>query len=185
MSGKKLKLTFPFSFFFLATIFILLFVLALSERYISGHVSPPEILGIAKDPQSSVSAKYLDYIVITETPTPTPTPLPTLTPTPTPTPIIYPFPADINSLFSKYSNIESIDRNLLIKIAVCESGLNPKADNGIYGGLYQFSAGSWETTRIRMNLNPDPNLRFNAEEAIKTAAFKLAADGVYAWPHCH
>ncbi|MCL4338549.1 transglycosylase family protein [Patescibacteria group bacterium] len=68
---------------------------------------------------------------------------------------------------------------------MCESGLNPKADNGIYGGLYQFSAGSWETTRIRMNLNPDPNLRFNAEEAIKTAAFKLAADGVYAWPHCH
>jgi hypothetical protein len=35
-----------------------------------------------------------------------------------------------------------------------------------------------------MGLNPDPELRFNAEEAIKTTAYKISRDGTGAWPVC-
>jgi hypothetical protein len=67
---------------------------------------------------------------------------------------------------------------------VCESGLNIRATNGIYGGLYQFSANTWISTRQAMNMNTDQNLRFNAEEAIRTAAFRIATLGDRAWPNC-
>lgn len=125
----------------------------------------------------------LDYIVITETPVPSPTFTPTPKPTRTPTPL--PFTsADYERWFSIYSSNQSINREVLKKIAICESGLNPRASNGIYGGLYQFSTSAWISTRIRMNNDPNPDLRFNPEEAIKTAAFKIAVSGVSSWPLC-
>lgn len=70
-------------------------------------------------------------------------------------------------------------------MAVCESNLKPHAKNGDYGGLYQFSARTWKSTRQAMNLDTDPNLRFNPEEAIKTAAFKISTSGLSAWPNCN
>jgi hypothetical protein len=35
-----------------------------------------------------------------------------------------------------------------------------------------------------MNLDPNPELRFNPEEAIKTAAFKISTVGFSPWPNC-
>lgn len=124
----------------------------------------------------------LDIIVITETPVPTPTKKPTPTQTITPTPIPV---GSMEDWFTKYANKESIDRERLKRIAVCESGLNPNAVFRDYAGLFQFSSGSWITTRTRMNLATDPSLRFNPEEAIKTAAFKVATEGIRAWPNCN
>jgi len=125
----------------------------------------------------------LDYIVITETPIPTPTSTPTPLPTSTPTPL--PFTtADYEKWFTTYSNNQSINKELLKRIAFCESGLNPRAINGVYGGLYQFSTNSWISTRKSMNQDSNPDLRFNPEEAIKTAAFKIATAGIRAWPNC-
>jgi hypothetical protein len=124
---------------------------------------------------------------LTPTPTDTPTPKPTLIPTPTQTPTPTSVPVTSNQLdgwFTQYSNHYSIDRQKLWNIAVCESGLRPNATNGIYGGLYQFSASAWHSTRSNMNENPDPDLRFNPEEAIKTAAFKISVSGYNAWPNC-
>ena len=129
----------------------------------------------------STVPSVIEYTVITETPVPSATPRPSATVTPTPNRISA---GDLEAFFSKYAEKESVDRDLLKKIAVCESGFNPAARNGIYGGLFQFSENSWQNLRRIMNLDTNPALRFNAEEAIKTAAYKLALNGRAAWPNC-
>lgn len=123
----------------------------------------------------------VDFIIITETPIPTPTPKPTYTPTPSPKILST---SNIEEFFIRYANQYSISRDLLKKIAVCESRLNARATNGIYGGMFQFSSNSWITMRRMMNLPDHPDLRFDPEEAIKTASFKLSIGGVGAWPNC-
>ncbi len=143
----------------------------------------PLALGIATNISPSPTTFLIDYVVITETPIPTPTKTPTPLPTKTPTPLPY-TSADYEQWFTTYSNHQSINREILKKIAICESNLNPKANNGIYGGLYQFTANSWISIRRAMNLDPNPDLRFDPEEAIKTAAFKIAVSGTKAWPIC-
>lgn len=121
----------------------------------------------------------------TTKPTATPTPKPTTTPSPTPTPTPIPVTAaQLDEWFTKYSNHYSIDRQKFWNIAVCESGLRPSATNGIYGGLFQFSPATWKSTRAAMQMDPNPDLRFNAEEAIKTAAFKTSVSGLASWPNC-
>lgn len=142
------------------------------------------------DPTPSPSASPTPVASPTASPSPTPTPSPKATPTPSPLPTLLPTPtptaaADLEALFTKYADEKSVNRELLKKIAVCESNLNPNAlsPHG-YGGLYQFAESSWRSTRTAMNLDPNPTLRFNAEEAIKTAAFKIATNGPGAWPNC-
>ncbi|MFC1626805.1 transglycosylase family protein [Patescibacteria group bacterium] len=123
----------------------------------------------------------------TNTPTPTPTPSPTPTSTPTPTPMPTPVPisaSEMDTWFEQYSSTFNIDLNQLRKIAVCESGYNTNATNGPYAGLFQFSDPTWQSTRRAMGHDPNPDLRFNAEEAIKTAAWKIANGGIGAWPNC-
>lgn len=123
----------------------------------------------------------LEYLIISETPIPTITPKPSFTPTPTK--IKFQF-SDLDSLFIKYANLQSVNKDLLKKIAVCESNLNPSAINGDYSGLFQYSSSYWKAMRRRMNLDGDLALRFHAEESIKTAAFTLATAGYAAWPNC-
>lgn len=130
---------------------------------------------------TSASPTHFVYIVITTTPIPTNTPKPTRTPTPTPKILTS---SQIDELFTNFSNQYSVSRDLLVKIAVCESHLNPNAVNGIYGGMFQFSTSSWITMRRMMNVPNNPTLRFDPEEAIKTAAFKLSVGGIGAWPNC-
>lgn len=130
--------------------------------------------------------------VPTNTVTPTPHPLAdTNTPTPSPSPAPTPPSAggpvtsgQLDQWFTRYSNHYSIDRQKLWNVSVCESNLNPDARNGDYGGLYQFSTNTWISTRKTMNLDSNPSLRFNAEEAIRTAAFKISTAGLSPWPNC-
>lgn len=122
------------------------------------------------------------------TPNPTPTPRPSATPKPTPTPQSSPvinLPADLEELFSKYSTAFSVDKELLKRIARCESGLNPGAQTQDYAGLFQFSEALWVSTRTLMGENADLNLRLNAEEAIKTAAFMVWQNHLGIWPNCN
>lgn len=118
---------------------------------------------------------------LTPTSTTIPTPTATVTLTPTPTPVAS---TDTETLFTTYASHYSIDREQLKKIADCESGRNPLAENGPYGGMYQFSENSWISTRTAMGMDTNVTLRFNAEEAIRTAAFKLSTGGKNAWPNC-
>lgn len=118
-------------------------------------------------------------------PTPTPTPRPTPKPIPTPTPLPTAATAvQMDTWFTQYSGSQSVSIEMLRKIAVCESGYNQFAQNEIYGGLFQFSSSTWVSTRLQMNADSNPDLRFNAEEAIKTAAFRIATIGSAAWPNC-
>src|SRR3989344_4908892 len=119
----------------------------------------------------------------TSTPTPTFTPTPTDTPTPTPTPIAA--PVDLEALFTKYSNEYSVDKDLLKRIADCESHFNSEAVNGDYIGMFQFATSSWSSTRSAMGLDTNPDLRRNSEEAIRTTAFKIANGGQSSWPNCN
>ena len=122
----------------------------------------------------------------TDMPTPTMTIVPTSMPTATPTfvPTIV-TSSDLEVLFAKYGAEYNVDPNWLKKIARCESNFNPQADTGVYAGMFQFMAQTWISTRNSMGLDPNPDLRKNAEESIRTTAFMLAHGRQNSWPVCH
>jgi len=146
------------------------------------------------------SQELMTQAIPTPTPTSTPTPTPTMLPTPTPTAIPTPTtppevtttpepsvaesPTDISSLFDKYSGEYSIDSSLLKKIAQCESGFNPEAQNGDYRGMFQFASSTWVSVRTLMGHDSHTDLRTNPEEAIKTAAFMISRGQQNAWKNC-
>jgi hypothetical protein len=131
----------------------------------------------------------------TPTPTNTPTPTPTNTPTPTPTPTITPTPTVrvapaapdwIEGFITKYAAEYGVDAALIRRIAHCESGYGPGADRegGKYGGMFQYSVETWASDRAAMGLDGNPSLRYNAEESVRTAAFKISRGGQRAWAGC-
>lgn len=131
----------------------------------------------------------------TPTPTATPTPLPTATPipptstpvpptnTPTPQPTIA-VVSDLESLFTRFGDEYHVDRELLKKIARCESGFNSDAVNGPYVGMYQFMEQTWISNRSAMGIDSNPELRRSAEESIRTAAFMIGRGQQNAWANC-
>ncbi len=183
---KKKLLIFPFLAGLLLGCFGMLFLL--------------ENFSIKKDTLSQQS----EILALTPSPTltPTPTPEPTKTPTPTlksaPTPTLSPIPTptptsvpqprvsseQINSFIERFANQYGVDPSVLRYIAVCESGFDPLATNFVYAGLYQFTPTTW--TKYRELLGEDANLdlRFNAEEAVQTAAFVLSLGQIFIWPSC-
>jgi len=126
-------------------------------------------------------------LVPTATPTPTliptatPSPIPTATPTPTPITTSQ----DLEQLFQKYGDQYQVDKDLLKRIAACESGFNSEAKYLDYLGMFQFSTESWTSTRLTMGEDTNPDLRKNTEDSIKTTAFKIAHGEESAWPNCH
>jgi hypothetical protein len=77
-----------------------------------------------------------------------------------------------------------VSKDLLKKIAYCESGGHPGAQNGKYGGMFQYSVETWLSTRTQMGQDTNPDLRFGAKESIETSAFKIANGGISAWKNC-
>jgi hypothetical protein len=94
--------------------------------------------------------------------------------------------SDIVSLIYKYAAEYGANAEIMIAIANCESGMNAGAvsPSGSYKGIYQFVTSTWESNRQAMGLDSNPELMFNAEEAVRTAAFKMSRDGYGAWPAC-
>jgi hypothetical protein len=132
-----------------------------------------------------------ESVLFIPTPTSINTPTPTIAVMPTDTPSAAPrFPSIVTSenletLFSKYGTEYGVDANWLKKIAKCESNFNPNADSGLYVGMFQFAAPTWSSTRTGMGFDPNPDLRRNAEESIRTAAYMLSHGRQNAWPNCH
>jgi soluble lytic murein transglycosylase-like protein len=95
-------------------------------------------------------------------------------------------PADVEAKIRQYANVYGANPEVMIVIARCESGFRADAisASGAYKGMYQFVTSTWQSNRRAMGLPDDPALMFNAEEAIKTAAFKMGRDGYGAWPVC-
>jgi len=116
------------------------------------------------------------------------TPSPTASPTATPTPSVVPenpfASEEIQGFFEEYSNKYGVDIHYLRHVAVCESGFNPLATYHIYAGLFQFDPATWKSFREIMNEDPDPDLRFNAKEAVKTAAYLFSIGKSSLWPNC-
>ncbi len=137
----------------------------------------------------TIEVQGISTTAVQPTPTialPTATPTPTSVPTPEATTAPVAGPADLEALFDKYSAEYGADKELLKKIAKCESGFNPTSNNsGMYLGMYQFASSTWSANRNRMGLDPNPDLRTNAEEAIRTAAYMIARGGQGHWPNCH
>jgi len=108
--------------------------------------------------------------------------------TPKPTPTVKPQPVftpeQVYEFYEKFGILYAIDPDVLRHVAECESGFNPSAKNKIYGGLYQFDSATWINYRTKMGLDTDPDLRYHAEEAIKTASFALSKGAARLWPNC-
>lgn len=122
--------------------------------------------------------------------TPSVTPIPTVTPMPTPTLLPTPIPQpeftsqEINGLIDRFASQYGVNPHVLRRIAICESGFNPKAKNGPYAGLFQFSSSTWSNNRLLIGEDIDSGLRYNAEEATQTAAYMLSQGKGYSWPNC-
>ena len=172
---KRIALVLVFLVIGVTCLFSSIFVLNSKQPLINPLAQSSRIL-------KTVSTFSKSQIIITITATTTPSPTPTPTPLPTPIPVS---PEELENLFNKYANEYSIDKNLLKKIASCESNFNPNAEFRDYAGLFQFSKETWITSRSLMGFDSNPDLRFNAEEAIRTASFKIARGELFAWPNCH
>lgn len=146
-----------------------------------------QVLGVVIIPTVTPSSTHTPTpsLTPTNTPTLTPTLTPTITPSPTPTNTPTPMPtSDFESYFDQYSSQYGVDKEVMKKIAYCESGGHPGANNGEYGGMFQYSVSTWEETRKMMGADPNPDLRFGAKESIETTAFKLSRGGDRAWINC-
>lgn len=122
-------------------------------------------------------------------PTPTPVPSPTASVEPTPSPLPTPTP-DVWSpnwlepWFTQYAQTYGVDKNVLERLANCESHYDNDAVNGAYIGLFQFGPVTWQTYRGQMGLDASLDLRANPEEAIRTAAYVVSLVGTSKWPKC-
>ena len=98
----------------------------------------------------------------------------------------YPVPTDLDAVFASAAQTYGVDKNLLTKIAKCESNFHSTSVNpdGPYLGMFQYLESTWISTRKQMGADPNPSLVFDAEEAIKTSAWKIAHNGLNSWPVC-
>jgi hypothetical protein len=120
----------------------------------------------------------------TNTPTPSPLPTPTLIPTPTPIPQPAVSSKQIHGFIERFANQYGVNPNVLRHLATCESGFNPSATNLSYAGLFQFTDFTWKKYRLQMGEEKNSDLRFNAEEAVQTAAYVLSLNHTFIWPSC-
>lgn len=93
-------------------------------------------------------------------------------------------PEEIHGFIDEFSQKYNLDSNLLRHIAVCESGFNPSAKNLSYAGLFQFSPNAWAHYQNLLNLEPDPDTRYNAKISVQTASYVLSINQAYIWPNC-
>lgn len=90
----------------------------------------------------------------------------------------------IDAWIEQYAQEYGVSAETLRYMAKCESTFNPRAVNGPYAGMYQYSASSWISNRKAMGEDSNHNLRFDAQEAIKTTAYILSTRGDSMWPNC-
>lgn len=157
------------------------------SAFVDTTVPEEQIVAMLSKPTPTPTQMPTPEPTAVPSPTPTETPPPTPTAMPTPEPTAVPAPVDLEGLFTRFSGEFSVDRELLKRIAACESGFNAGSHNVAHGyaGMYQFAESSWTAVRSRMGADPNPDLRFSAEESIRTAAFHIANGGQGAWPSCN
>lgn len=120
---------------------------------------------------------------IRPSPSPTPEPPPPPPPSPTPEAAVAVAPPPVTATGSVVDIIRAaaarhgVDGDWMVRIAQCESGLNPSAVNPAgYYGLFQFSKSTWGAYGSGDIFDP-------AAQSEATAKM-LAAGGAGHWPHC-
>lgn len=154
------------------------------------YLGKTRVLGSIKEVIPTLTSTPTPTPLPTATPTPTFTPIssptPTLPPTPTLTPVPIVSPANLEPLFNQYALHYGVDKELLKRIADCESKFNAGAigAGGKYVGLYQFGSDIWVRYREEMGLATNPDFRLDANESIKTAAYLISKGKLFLWPNC-
>jgi hypothetical protein len=95
-------------------------------------------------------------------------------------------PEHMEGWFQEYGQAFNVEPDKLKRMANCESHFNSGvvSSSGAYGGMYQYSASTWASTRNAMGADPNPDLRFDAQQSILTTAWKISVGGIGAWPVC-
>lgn len=98
---------------------------------------------------------------------------------------------EVEQIIKAAADKYGVSYKLMLKIADCESKLNPKAANKVSTarGLYQFTEGTWAGVpskkapgyRKLMGLSNDLDLRFDPVENANTAAYAIANGGLHNW----
>lgn len=151
------------------------------------------VLGLEEENKETPTATPVT--TITPTPTMTPSSSPSLSPTPssTATPTITPKPLptatpvssqEVNGFIERFSAQYGVDPNVVRHVAICESGFRSNAVQGIYVGLFQFGPTTWKNIRVEFGEDPNPSLRFSAEESVQTAAYAISKGKGGIWPNC-
>lgn len=182
-------------------LFLLLVIIFIAGLGFFVYDTRGEVLGISEEVEfvSPIASESFNPPTPTPTLTPSPTPTSTLAPTkvPTPTAIVTKIPTltplpkipsatseEINGFIDRFSGQYGVDPNVIRHIALCESGFNSNAVNSIYAGLFQFNSVSWKNVRKEMGEDPDPNLRFSAEESVQTTCYCVSKGKGGMWPNC-
>lgn len=156
-------------------------------------ISVGQIIGDSYGRDQEVGEVMAIEISVTPEPSATPSPTPVPTPPPKPTPRPSPkakegaaefTPEQIYNFTESYGREYGVDPNVIRHIALCESTFKPQAKNYIYAGLFQFDRRTWTLYRAKMGKSPDPDLRYNAQEAVQTAAYVLSLGHGRIWPNC-
>lgn len=135
-------------------------------------------------PTAATTASETAVLAITSTSATSPATLKTL---PTPTLTTTPSPAnskDVNEYIDRFSSQFGIDPNVLRYVAICESGFRSNVTNGPYVGLFQFDSGTWKNIRKEIGEDTNPTLRFEAKDAVQTAAYAISKGKTKLWPNC-
>ena len=169
-------------------LYFLLLVLiaeAITLVLINRQKSQEKILAVATI--ASPTPIPTDTPLPTESPTPTPTPKPKPTPAKTPTPIPQPkyTSQQIYEFIDRFAAQYGVSPDVLRHIALCESGFNPAAHNLSYAGLFQFGPSTWQNIRKSFGEDTALDLRYNAEEAVQTAAYAISIGKKGIWPNCY
>ncbi|MEK7112573.1 MAG: transglycosylase SLT domain-containing protein [Patescibacteria group bacterium] len=167
-------------------LFFLILFLGLTATVWTLSYRAGKVLSLASTPSPSPTSSATPTPTPSPSPTPTPTPTPSPTPKPSPTPPQPPpvTPEQIHAFIERFAAQYVVSVHVLRGLAVCESGFNPLAQNAEYAGRYQFDPTTWKNLSLQIGEDPASSLRFNAEEAVQTAAFALSQGKSSIWPNC-
>lgn len=167
----------------------LLFTGGLSVKSLEVNKRAPLVSPLVSDQfvlaMATVSAVTTETVLPSPTPSATPRPTQKVTPKPKPKPTPTPESSElINKLIDRYSNEYGLDPNVMRNMVICESGVNSRATNGVYAGLFQYDKATWIRIRSEMGKETDTELRYSAEEAIRTTCYAIAKGKKKLWPNC-
>ncbi len=91
----------------------------------------------------------------------------------------------VTELIRYWTNHYGVSYDMAIKIARCESGLNPSVvskPTGLYVGVFQQDRNFWPNRAANAGL-PGASI-FDAEANVRVSIYMMATDGFFHWPVC-